>query len=71
MSDGQQEAVALVEPNGPGKVRTFAELVKFEHSIFALPYAYLGALYGAVLAQASAAAVVHASPTTFGKLAEA
>ena len=31
----------------PGKVKTFAELVKFEHSIFALPYAYLGALYGA------------------------
>jgi len=31
----------------PGKVRTFAELVKFEHSIFALPYAYLGAIYGA------------------------
>ena len=30
-----------------GKVRTFAELVKFEHSIFALPYAYLGAVYGA------------------------
>lgn len=25
-----------------GKVRTFAELVKFEHSIFALPFAYLG-----------------------------
>jgi 4-hydroxybenzoate polyprenyltransferase len=33
----------------PGKVRTFAELVKFEHSIFALPYAYLGALYGAMV----------------------
>ncbi len=33
----------------PGKVRTFAELVKFEHSIFALPYAYLGALYGAAV----------------------
>ena len=33
----------------PGKVKTFAELVKFEHSIFALPYAYLGALYGATL----------------------
>jgi len=32
-----------------GKVRTFAELVKFEHSIFALPYAYLGVLYGAAL----------------------
>ena len=31
----------------PGKARTFAQLVKFEHSIFALPYAYLGALYGA------------------------
>jgi 4-hydroxybenzoate polyprenyltransferase len=33
----------------PGKVRTFAELVKFEHSIFALPYAYLGAVYGALV----------------------
>lgn len=33
----------------PGKVRTFAELVKFEHSIFALPYAYLGAVYGAMV----------------------
>lgn len=31
----------------PGKIRTFAELVKFEHSIFALPYAYIGAIYGA------------------------
>ena len=31
----------------PGKIKTFAELVKFEHSIFALPYAYLGAVYGA------------------------
>jgi 4-hydroxybenzoate polyprenyltransferase len=30
------------------KVRIFLELVKFEHSIFALPYAYIGALYGAV-----------------------
>jgi len=29
------------------KVRTLLELVKFEHSIFALPYAYIGALYGA------------------------
>ena len=33
----------------PGKVKTFAELVKFEHSIFALPYAFLGAVYGAAL----------------------
>lgn len=28
------------------KVGVFLELVKFEHSIFALPYAYIGALYG-------------------------
>ncbi len=30
-----------------GKIREFLELVKFEHSVFALPYAYVGALYGA------------------------
>lgn len=30
------------------KTRTFLELVRFEHSIFALPYAYIGALYGAL-----------------------
>lgn len=29
------------------KIRVFFELVKFEHSVFALPYAYIGALYGA------------------------
>jgi 4-hydroxybenzoate polyprenyltransferase len=29
------------------RVRVFLELVKFEHSIFALPYAFIGALYGA------------------------
>jgi 4-hydroxybenzoate polyprenyltransferase len=29
------------------KIRVFLELVKFEHSVFALPYAYIGALYGA------------------------
>lgn len=29
------------------KTRVLLELVKFEHSIFALPYAYIGALYGA------------------------
>lgn len=32
------------------KARTFVELVKLEHSIFALPYAYVGALYGAAIA---------------------
>jgi 4-hydroxybenzoate polyprenyltransferase len=31
----------------PNKLRVLLELVKFEHSIFALPYAYLGALYAA------------------------
>jgi 4-hydroxybenzoate polyprenyltransferase len=40
----------------PGKVRTFAELVKFEHSIFALPYAYLGAVYAAGVVAASGGA---------------
>ena len=44
---------AAPEMKRPGKVRTFAELVKFEHSIFALPYAYLGAVYGAALVAAS------------------
>lgn len=29
------------------KTKVLLELVKFEHSIFALPYAYIGALYGA------------------------
>ncbi len=55
----------------PGRIRTFAELVKFEHSIFALPYAYLGALYGAAVVQAGAAAQLHTSPATYAKLAAA
>lgn len=29
------------------KIKVLLELVKFEHSIFALPYAFIGALYGA------------------------
>jgi 4-hydroxybenzoate polyprenyltransferase len=33
-----------------GTVRMLLELVKFEHSIFALPYAYVGAIYGAAIA---------------------
>jgi 4-hydroxybenzoate polyprenyltransferase len=32
----------------PNKIKVLLELVKFEHSIFALPYAYIGALFGAV-----------------------
>ncbi len=36
------------------KTKVFLELVKFEHSIFALPYAYIGALYGAAAVAAGA-----------------
>lgn len=32
---------------GLGKVKTFAELVRFEHTIFNLPFAYLGAILAA------------------------
>ena len=35
----------------PGKIKALLELVKFEHSIFALPYAFIGALYGAKAAR--------------------
>lgn len=35
----------------PGKIATLLELVKFEHSIFALPYALIGAIYGAATIQ--------------------
>ncbi len=38
---------ATREPGLRGTIRMLLELVKFEHSIFALPYAYIGALYGA------------------------
>jgi 4-hydroxybenzoate polyprenyltransferase len=34
----------------PSRVRVLLDLVKFEHSIFALPYAYIGALYAATVA---------------------
>lgn len=30
-----------------GKVRTFLEMIKFEHTVFALPFAYLGYVFGA------------------------
>jgi 4-hydroxybenzoate polyprenyltransferase len=44
------QAAAPDKPKGfIGYVRVFLELVKFEHSIFALPYAYIGAIFGAVL----------------------
>lgn len=38
----------------PGKLAVLLELVKFEHSVFALPYAYIGALYGAARASGGA-----------------
>ena len=45
MSDGVETAP---RPKGVvGRLRVLLELVKFEHSIFALPYAYIGAVYGA------------------------
>ena len=51
-SEVDESAALHVPPAGEppkgfrAKVRVFFELVKFEHSIFALPYAYIGALYG-------------------------
>src|SRR3954467_13639771 len=36
-------AVAEV-PEKPGRIKSFLELVKIEHSVFALPFAYLSAL---------------------------
>jgi 4-hydroxybenzoate polyprenyltransferase len=52
----------------PGKVKTFAELVKFEHSIFALPYAYLGAVFGAALVHAGWLATARVTASEFVRL---
>ena len=38
---------AAPAPDKPNKIKVLLELVKFEHSVFALPYAYIGAVYGA------------------------
>lgn len=46
------------QPAKPSKLKIILELVKFEHSIFALPYAYIGAIYGA-------ATVMFAVPAIF------
>jgi 4-hydroxybenzoate polyprenyltransferase len=46
-SEVDASAEAHVSAKKPGRVATLLELVKFEHSIFALPYAYIGALYAA------------------------
>ncbi len=37
------------KPAKTNKVAVLLELVKFEHSVFALPYAYIGALFGAAV----------------------
>lgn len=52
------DAPAAVEPKKPNRIAVLLELVKFEHSIFALPYAYIGVLYGA-------ATVLFAVPAIF------
>jgi len=33
------------------KLRVFLEMIKFEHTVFALPFAYVGAILGAVVAE--------------------
>jgi 4-hydroxybenzoate polyprenyltransferase len=44
------QAAAPERPKGlVAWAKVLLELVKFEHSIFALPYAYIGAIYGAML----------------------
>lgn len=62
----------IVSPKGFGaKLRVLLELVKFEHSIFALPYAYIGALYGAVTVQFAVPAIyppVDPQPTPWATL---
>jgi 4-hydroxybenzoate polyprenyltransferase len=41
-------ATVQAPPRGPlGKLRTFLEAIKFEHTVFALPFAYLGMLLAA------------------------
>ena len=47
------------------KVGVLLELVKFEHSIFALPYAYIGAIYGAVASLPAWAGLAGVDPTLF------
>lgn len=56
---------SVADPKRPGKVAVLLELVKFEHSIFALPYAYIGALYGAI-AVSLAVPAIHPAPAPTG-----
>lgn len=58
MSETAQSMADVTGHARPGKLRILVELVKFEHSIFALPYAFIGAIYGA-------AATVFAVPAIY------
>lgn len=53
------------QPGIRGTIATFLDLVKFEHSIFALPYAYVGALYGAAT-YAFAVPAIYPTPAPTG-----
>jgi 4-hydroxybenzoate polyprenyltransferase len=60
VSDGPQ---VRTRPEGlTGRLRVLLELVKFEHSVFALPYAYIGAIYGAVTVMFAVPAIFPTPP---------
>src|SRR5205085_3533110 len=42
--EGVRVQVSAVAAEAPGRVRSFLRLVTIEHSVFALPFAYLSAL---------------------------
>jgi 4-hydroxybenzoate polyprenyltransferase len=58
VSDGAPSAPA----KKPGRLKVLLELVKFEHSVFALPYAYIGAIYGAATVMFAVPAIFPAPP---------
>lgn len=57
--------IAEEPPGFRDKIKVLLELVKFEHSIFALPYAYIGAIYGAVAALPALAGLGGVDPSLF------
>jgi len=57
--------IAEEPPGFRDKLKVLLELVKFEHSIFALPYAYIGAIYGAVAALPAPAGLAGVDPALF------
>lgn len=62
---------AVRAPGLRGTLATFLELVKFEHSIFALPYAYIGAIFGAAAAADRWSAQLGVDAALFAKGPEA